>query len=44
MTITDDLGFVKMQIDKINHSIIREKESELKPWLKRTNNNIYIKW
>ena len=42
MTITDDLGFVKMQIDKINHSISREKEKVLKPWFRKLNNNIYI--
>ena len=42
MTITDDLGFVKMQIDKINHSISREKEKVLKPWFRKLNNNIYV--
>ena len=41
MTITDDMGFAKMQIDKINQSIIKEKENELKPWLKKIDNNIY---
>ena len=41
MTITDDLGFSKMQIDKIDKSLIKEKESELKPWLKKMDNNIY---
>ena len=42
MTITDDIGFAKMQIDKINQSIVKEGENELKPWLKKINNNIYI--
>lgn len=42
MTITDDIGFAKMQIDKINQSIIKEKENELKPWLKKIDNNIYL--
>jgi hypothetical protein len=41
MTITDDMGFAKMQIDKINQSIQKEQENELKPWMKRINNNIY---
>ena len=41
MTITDDVGFSKMQIDKINKSIQKEQENELKPWMKRINNNIY---
>ena len=42
MTITDDMGFANMQIDKINKSLIKEKESELKPWLKKMDNNIYL--
>ena len=42
MTITDDIGFAKMQIDKINQSIVKEGENELKPWFKKMNNNIYI--
>jgi len=42
MTITDDVGFSKLQIDKINKSLLKEKENELKPWLKKINNNIYI--
>ena len=42
MTITDDMGFAKMQIDKINQSIKKEEEKELKPWLKKINNNIYL--
>ena len=41
MTITDDIGFTKMQIDKINESIKNLKEKELKPWQKNINNNIY---
>ena len=41
MTITDDVGFTKMQIDKINESIKNLKEKELKPWQKSINNNIY---
>ncbi len=42
MALTDDINFAKMQINKITHSISREKENKLKPWSKRTNNNIYI--
>ena len=42
MTITDDVGFSKLQIDKINKSLLKEKENKLKPWLKKINNNIYI--
>jgi len=41
MTITDDIGFTKMQIDKINESIKNLKEKELKPWQKSIDNNIY---
>ena len=41
MTITDDIGFTKMQINKINESIKNLKEKELKPWQKSINNNIY---
>ena len=41
MTITDDMGFAKMQIDKMNNSIKKEKEYHLKPWMKKINNNIY---
>ena len=41
MTITDDMGFAKMQIDKINQSLKKERENELKPWQKKIENNIY---
>lgn len=39
--ITDDIGFARIQVDKINQSITAQRLKELKPWEKSTNNNIY---
>ena len=39
-TDTDDIGFARNQINRINNRIRTEQENKLKPW-ERYNNNIY---